>query len=301
MGSFDEYVAKTLGVKLPEEYTRFMERHGKKLAADPVHQKSWAAGLGDSHFVIGTTLAFRSIFPNFGTENVVIGYVGVKTIMVDKQFEEIDEYVMLDTRDGSMLAIDSRGIANKIEASFEEWIAPDLLRAALREKHTSILTVVVFEDETKAEEARLKLLKLQRDRFIDLEDAVIVVKEQDGKVRYHQMHKLARKGGLAGSITGLIVGSIFFTPLLGAALGAITGAVSASLTDMGIDDQFMKDLSQKFKPGSSALFTLVRKADPERVEEAFDGFGGKVLVNSWSKEREAAIQAILDTTGGGAE
>jgi uncharacterized membrane protein len=216
-------------------------------------------------------------------------------------YEEIDEYLILDTQNGSLLAIDALGATNRVAVSFEEWITPDLLRATLREKYASNLTVIVFEDELKAEEARIKLLKLQREGFIELEDAVVVVKEQDGTARYHQMHKMARKGGVAGSITGLIVGSILFSPLIGAVFGAVTGALSASLTDMGIDDQFMKDLSQKFKPGCSALFTLVRKADPERVREAFLGFGGKVLVNSLSKEREAVIQELLDAAGERAE
>ncbi len=301
MGSFVERAAKTLGVKLPEEYVGFMEKYGKKLAADPINQKSWVSGLGSTDFVIGTTHAFRSMLPNFGKENVVIGYLGIKTIIVNKMYEEIEEYLMLDTRDGSLLAIDSVGVANKIAAGFEQWIALDLLRAALREKHTSNLTVIVFDDQLKAKAARLKLLKLQREGFIELEDAVVVVKEQGGATRLHQMHKRARKGGLAGSITGLIVGSIFFTPVLGVVVGAIAGSMSASLADVGIDDQFMKDLSQKFEPGCSALFTLVRKADPERVREALLGFGGKVLVNSVSKEREAAIQAILDKVGGEAE
>ena len=80
-------------------------------------------------------------------------------------------------------------------------------------------------------------------------------------------------------------------------MGAVTGAVSAVLTEIRFDDQFMKALSQTFEPGCSALFTLVRKADPERVGEAFLGFGGKVLVNSVSKEREALIQEFLDKAG----
>ena len=227
----------------------------------------------------------------------MIGYVGIKTIVVNKACLEIYEYLMLDARDGSVLAVDSRGVSNRIAASFEEWLGPDLLRALLKEKYTSNLTVIVFDDELKAEEARLKLLKLQREGFIDLEDAVVVVKEADGRVRVHQMHRMARKGGVAGSITGLIVGSILLSPLIGVVFGAVTGAVSASLTDVGIDDQFMKELSEKFKPASSALFTLVRKADPDRVAEAFVGFGGKVLVNSVSKEREAAIQQFLDAAG----
>ena len=297
MGQFANHIAQTLGVRLPADYSGFMETYGKKLSEDPVHKESWVGGLGSTSFVVGTTLAFRSTLPHFRKENVVIGYVGVKTIIVNKVYEDIDEYLMLDTRDGSVLAIDSLGASNKIAANFEEWITPGLLRATLREKYASNLTVIVFDDELKAEEARLRLLKLQREGFIELEDAVVVVKESDGTLRYHQMHRMARKGGLAGSITGLIIGSILFSPLIGAVFGAVSGAVSASLTDVGVDDQFMKDLSQTFEPGCSALFTLVRKANPERVGKAFLGFGGKVLVNSVSKEREALLQEFLDKAG----
>lgn len=301
MGHFSDYASQSLGVRLPEDYLGFMETYGKRLSEDPVHKESWVGGLGSPDFVIGTTQAFRSTLPQFRKENVVIGYVGSKTIIVNKVYEEIDEYLILDTRDGSLLAVDSLGIIRKIAAGFEEWLAPGLLRATLREKYTSNLTVIVFDDELKAEEARLKLLKLQREGFLELEDAVVVVKEQDGTARYHQMHRLARKGGLAGSITGLIVGSILLSPLVGVVFGAVTGAVSASLSDVGIDDQFMKELSKRFAPGCSALFTLIRKADPERVGEAFLGFGGKVLVNSVSKEREAALQALLDAAEGSAQ
>jgi uncharacterized membrane protein len=79
-------------------------------------------------------------------------------------------------------------------------------------------------------------------------------------------------------------------------LGVVTGVVAASLSDTGIDDRFVEDLSKDFKPGCSALFTLVGKVDPDRVEEAFLGFGGKILVSSLSAESEAAIQAFLNET-----
>src|SRR5208283_1940820 len=198
MGSFVDRASQELGIRLPEHYAGFMESHGKRLSDDPIHEESWVRGLGSPHFVIGTTLAFRSQISNFRKENVVIGYVGLKNIIVDKVPEEIDEYLMLDTRDGSVFAVDAFGATNKVADGFGEWIEPELLRIRLREKHTSNLTVVVFDDEFKAEEARLKLLKLEREGFIELEDAVVVVKEQDGTARYHQMPRMARKGG-AGS------------------------------------------------------------------------------------------------------
>jgi uncharacterized membrane protein len=298
MRHFADTASEVLGIRLPEEYASFMETYGGKLSEDPLSKESWVGGLGSSDFVIGTTLAFRSKLPYFPRENVVIGYVGIKTIIVNRMHEEIDEYLMLDTRDGGIYSVDSLGVTKEIATSFEEWITPDLLRATLRDKYTSVLTVVVFDDGLKAEEARLKLLKLQQEGFIDLEDVVVVVKEQDGTARYRQMHRLAGKGGLVGSITGLIVGSILLNPLIGVLLCTVTGAVSASLYDVGIEDQFMKDLSRKFKPGCSALFTLIREANFEQVGETFRGFGGRVLVNTISEEKEAAIQEFLDTKGG---
>ena len=297
MGEFEKYLTNAIGIKIPEEYAAFMEKYGTKLAADPVTQESWIPGLGDRDFVVGTTQAFRTGVRGFSARNMVIGWLGVKTIVINKVYEEIDNYVMLDAESGRVLSVDSLGVGEVIAGDFDEWVGSKLLRAKLKERYGSILTVITFDNETKAEEARENLIKLQGQGGIDLEDMVIVIKDPNGDVQLHQAHKLARRGGLAGSITGLIVGSIFFAPVIGAVLGGIYGALSASFADMGIDDQFVKDLSRKFKPGCSALFTLVRKADPERVKEAFLGFGGKVLVNSFSKDREAKIQEILDAAG----
>lgn len=294
MEGFAEYASRSLGIKLPEDYTSFMENYGKKLPEDPIGEKSWIRGLGSPEFVIGTTLAFRSTLPGFSSKRVVIGYMGTKTIIVNKAYEDIDEYLVLDAGDGSILTVDSVGVTTRIASSFEEWIIPEFLRATLREKYTSNLIAVVFDESVKAEEARLMLLELKREGFVDLEDVVVLVKDQYGTVRYHGMHEQAVKEGLLGSITGFIVGSILFNPLVGGALGLVSGAVAASLAKSGIDDQFVEDLSKNFKTGCSALFALVRKADPDRVGEAFAGFGGKVLVSSLSEEQEAAIQASLD-------
>ena len=294
MGDFEKYAANVLGIRIPEEYAAFMEKYGKKLAEDPVTRKSFIPGLGNRDFVVGTTQAFRAATPGFSADNLVIGWLGLKTVVVNKVEEEIDDYVMLDSRSGKVLSVDMRGVGEVLAADFDEWVGSELLRANLKEKYGSILTVIMFDDRTKAEKARENLFGLQKQGCVELEDAVVVIKEQDGQVKLHQAHKLVRKGGLLGSVTGLVVGGIFFGPLVGAVFGGVAGALSASFADLGIDDQFMKDLSRKFEPGGAALFTLVRKADPERVKEAFFGFGGKVLMNSWSKERESLIQSVLD-------
>ena len=77
------------------------------------------------------------------------------------------------------------------------------------------------------------------------------------------------------------------------AVGASAGAVSGALTDVGIDDKFMKELAENMKPGSSTLFVLVRKATPDKVLDELKGSGGKVLKTSLSHDDEAKLQAAL--------
>ena len=45
----------------------------------------------------------------------------------------------------------------------------------------STLVVIGYDDQFKAEEVRLSLMKMQKDYLIDLEDAVVAVKDQEGK------------------------------------------------------------------------------------------------------------------------
>jgi uncharacterized membrane protein len=64
------------------------------------------------------------------------------------------------------------------------------------------------------------------------------------------------------------VGLVFLNPLAGLVLGSTIGAGAAALTgsliDYGINDHFIESLAETIPPNSSALFILVRKAQPER-------------------------------------
>ena len=157
----------------------------------------------------------------------------------------------------------------------------------------STLVVVGYDDQFKAEEVRLKLWKLQKEYLIDLEDAVVAIKDDKGSVKLHQAVSLTAAGAVSGGFWGSLVGLIFLNPLLGLAVGATTGAVSGALIDVGIDDKFMKALAETLAPGSSALFVLVRKATPDKVLEEIKGSGGKVLKTSLSHDDEVKLQAAL--------
>ena len=157
----------------------------------------------------------------------------------------------------------------------------------------STLVVIGYNEIHKAEEVRLTLVKLQRDYLIDLEDAVAVTKDAKGKIKLHQTVNLTAAGATSGGFWGMLIGLMFLNPLLGIAVGASAGAVSGALVDLGINDQFMKDLAATLTPNSSALFVLVRKSTPDKVLEEVKGTGGTILKTSLSHEDETKLQAAL--------
>jgi uncharacterized membrane protein len=156
------------------------------------------------------------------------------------------------------------------------------------------LVVVGYDDMFKAEEVHLKLLKLQKDYLLDMEDAAFAVKDMNGKVKLHQTVNLTAAGAIRGGYWGALIGLLFLNPLLGFAIGSASGAISGALTDLGINDQFMKDLAATLKNGSSVLFVLVRQSTPDKVLEELSGTGGKILKSSLSHNDENKLQAALD-------
>lgn len=165
----------------------------------------------------------------------------------------------------------------------------------------SDLVVIGFEDTHKADEVLVRLRKLRREYLIDLEDAVIVVRDEKGEIHLKQSINLtaigASSGLLSGSLWGAVVGLIFLNPLagflLGGVIGAGTGALSGSLSDYGINDDFIKSLSETIPANSSALFILARKVQAERVLAELSDVKGKVLRTSLSPDQEKRLQEAL--------
>lgn len=164
----------------------------------------------------------------------------------------------------------------------------------------SDLIVVGYDDMFKAEEVRLKLLKMQKEYLVDLEDAVVAVKKDDGKVKLNQMYHLAASGAVGGGFWGMLIGLIFLNPILGAVVGAGAGAAAGALSDVGIDDDFMKKLAEQLQPGTSVLFVLIRKMTADKVLDELKGTGGKVLQTSLSHDDETKLQTALDAANASA-
>lgn len=155
------------------------------------------------------------------------------------------------------------------------------------------LVVISFPTEAKAEEVRQKLLGMQKEYLIELGDAVIAVKDAHRRIKLNQLLGTTAVGAVSGAFWGSLIGLIFLMPLAGAAIGAASGAIGGALTDIGINDKWMKEVAAAIQPGTAALFLLIRKVTPDKVLEGLRGEGGTVMRTSLDHTKEAALQAAL--------
>jgi len=155
------------------------------------------------------------------------------------------------------------------------------------------LVAIAFPSEEKAAEVRQKLLDLQREYLIELGDAVIAVKQPNGSVKLNQLFHPTAIGAAGGALWGTLIGMLFLMPLAGAALGGAAGALGGALTDVGIEDSFMKEIGQSLHAGDAGLFLLIRKMTTDKVLADLQGVGGTVLRTSFDLTKEGALRAAL--------
>jgi uncharacterized membrane protein len=163
------------------------------------------------------------------------------------------------------------------------------------------MMAIVYPDKETAFRVRERLVELQSEYLIELADAVVVTKDAEDKIELHQAVNLTAAGALSGGFWGSLIGLLFLNPLLGLAVGATAGALSGRFSDYGIPDNQMRDLAQSFRPGTAALFVLVRKFTADKVTTEMAKFGGTVLRTSLSQDEEKKLREALQAqlAGGG--
>ena len=160
----------------------------------------------------------------------------------------------------------------------------------------SNLVAIAYDDLNTANQVMTTLGELSKEHNIDLEDAVIVERKADGKVKLHQPSTTGA-GAAGGALWGGLIGLIFLAPLFGMAIGAASGALAGKATDVGVDDNFMKELGARLPENGAAVIVLVRSANRDKVGPAVSQYGGTLIQSSLSDEAEARFQAALDARG----
>jgi uncharacterized membrane protein len=155
------------------------------------------------------------------------------------------------------------------------------------------LVVLGFPSREQAERVMEVTEDLRKQELLDLEDAALVWRTPDGKIKTQQAFSTTGAGAATGALWGTLFGLLFFVPVFGLAVGAATGALAGKLTDVGIDDRFIKDVAHTLEPGTAAIFALVRRSTPDRVREALAEYQPTVLRTSLTKEREDELVTAL--------
>jgi uncharacterized membrane protein len=105
--------------------------------------------------------------------------------------------------------------------------------------------------------------------------------------------KPAAAGAAGGVLWGGLIGLLFLAPFVGMAVGAASGGAAGVMTDVGVDDNFMKHLGEDLQPGSAAVIVLVRDSSPDKVLPRITRYGGRVIHSSLSDEADAQLRDAL--------
>jgi uncharacterized membrane protein len=154
-------------------------------------------------------------------------------------------------------------------------------------------TVWKFDSAGGADEVLSTLERLQKEELIQvLDGATVSWPEGKKKPKTQQLHSLAGAGAMGGAFWGFLFGLLFFVPLLGLAVGAAMGAMAGSMGDVGIDDQFIKEVREKITPGTSAVFLMTQDAVQDKVAEELSSIKGHVelLHTNLTNEQEVKLR-----------
>jgi uncharacterized membrane protein len=125
----------------------------------------------------------------------------------------------------------------------------------------SRLLVISFDDPLRAQEFLIAAKRMQRDDQLQLHDAVIINRAEDGTSHVTETTDVTpTQAGLGAGVWGLLLGTLLGGPIGGLVVGAATaggGALYAKLRDTGVKDATIDELRTAVPPGRTAVALLV--------------------------------------------
>lgn len=163
------------------------------------------------------------------------------------------------------------------------------------------LAIVAFEGRHTADEALLRLMKMESDWEVDLYEVAVVTRDKDGQVRLRSSDGMTADGmfgGAAlGSIWGLLIGAMAANPAAGLLLGGLAGAsgglLGGALDQADAEDEFVARVGDALKPDSSALAVIGWTSRPTKLLGELEGMKGTVIETTLSVSDEKALREAL--------
>ena len=155
------------------------------------------------------------------------------------------------------------------------------------------LIVIIFDNVEDAKKLRAELRRLEHEGLLALNDAAVVEKFPDGKVHIHdELDTGVKVGMVTGGLLGLLLSFMF--PIVGLVIGVAGGALVGKLMDMGVDKNFIKDVTEALEPGHSALFLVVNDANVDAVLAAVRPYRGQLYQTTLPTELEQELRKALE-------
>jgi len=157
------------------------------------------------------------------------------------------------------------------------------------------IIVAAFQDPNGASAALEELKQAKKQGLIKIEDAAILVKDADGKLRIKETADMgggkgAVIGGVVGGVVGLLAGPIGWVALG----GAVIGGLAAKLHDGGFSDARLKQIGASLKPGSSAIIAVIDHTWVAEVERQMQQAGADTVTASLSADIPKQLEAGKD-------
>ena len=159
----------------------------------------------------------------------------------------------------------------------------------------SHLVVLGLESRDDAERVVDLTGDQDKQQVLQLQDAAYAWRDDKGKVRIQQAVSTTGTGAASGALWGTLIGLIFLNPVAGLAVGAATGAVAGKLSDIGINDDMIKQIGAQLEQGKAAVFILARSATVDKVVDALKPFSPTILQTNLTRDREDELVKALQS------
>ena len=156
------------------------------------------------------------------------------------------------------------------------------------------LIVLAYDDEERAKDALATAEDLRREGVITLESASVVRRRADGAVEFSEKGDVSDRWATAGgAFWGLILGAALAAPVVGIGLGAAVGALAARRSDLGIDDDFQRQIGEKLSPGRAAVVLLASATYREAAIREASRLGGELVTTDLPPDVEDRLRRAV--------
>jgi uncharacterized membrane protein len=157
--------------------------------------------------------------------------------------------------------------------------------------------VATFTRENGAKEALDQLTEVKKDGLIDIQNAAVLRKDEEGKIHIKETADMSgRRGAGVGGVIGGVVGLIFPPSILAtAAVGAAVGGLSAKLRDSGFQDERLRRVADGLQPNTSALIAVIEHTWVLKVEEQLREYGADVITEALRADIAAQLEEAADS------